>query len=240
VTAAVGAVSARWVVRATEGFTAGLPGERRRLLPMNSSMIVTAPLEDRVWKEIGWDAAETLRTASHAYLYAQRSADGRIALGGRGTPYRFGSRTDVDGATGRATVAALTAALAAVFPAAAETPVEHAWSGVLGVSRDWTPSVTLDRASGLGTAGGYVGDGVTTAHLAGRTLAELIAGEDTERTRLPWVGHTSPRWEPEPLRWLGVRAIYALYRAADRSETARGGERDSPWAHLAGRISGRP
>jgi glycine/D-amino acid oxidase-like deaminating enzyme len=240
VTTPWGAVTARWVVRATEGFTAGLPGLRRALLPMNSSMIVTAPLGAAQWDAIGWEGAETLRTGAHAYLYLQRTADGRVALGGRGDPYRWGSRTDSYGVTDATTIEALTRALRALWPALADVPVAHAWCGVLGVARDWSPSVGLDGATGMGWAGGYVGDGVTTSHLAGRTLAELIAGEDTERTRLPWVGHRSRAWEPEPFRWLGVQAIYALYRAADRAESAPGGPRSSRWATLADRISGRP
>ena len=240
VTTAHGTVVARWVVTATEGFTAGLPGRRRRLLPMNSSMIVTEPLGERHWKEIGWEGRETLGTGAHAYLYAQRTADDRIAIGGRGVPYRFGSRTDVDGRTDPATADALAAGLRSLLPGLDGVGIDHAWCGVLGVARDWCPSVGLDPVTGTAWAGGYVGDGVTAAHLAGRTVAELIAGEDTERTRLPWVGHRSPDWEPEPFRWAGVQAVYALYRRADRAEAASGRTRSSGWARLADRLSGRP
>jgi glycine/D-amino acid oxidase-like deaminating enzyme len=235
-----GAVGARWIVRATEGFTAGLPGHGRDLLAMNSSMIVTAPLSAGDWDRIGWAGAETLRNAAHAYLYLQRTADGRIAIGGRGNPYRWGSRTDRHGVIDTGTIASLTDSLHGLWPHLADVAIDHGWCGVLGVARDWTPSVGLDRSTGLAWAGGYVGDGVTTSHLAGRTLAELIAGEDTPRTRLPWVDHHSRRWEPEPFRWLGVHAIYRLYRAADRAESAPGGPLASRWATLADRISGRP
>jgi glycine/D-amino acid oxidase-like deaminating enzyme len=234
-----GAVTARWVVRATEGFTAGLPGLGRDLLAMNSSMIVTAPLPPEMWGRIGWGGLETVRTAAHAYLYLQRTADGRIAIGGRGNPYRWGSGTDDHGVTSASTIAALTRSLHGLWPGLAGVAIDHAWCGVLGVARDWSPSVYLDRSTGLAWAGGYVGDGVTTSHLAGRTLAELIAGEDTPRTGLPWVDHYSRRWEPEPLRWLGVHAIYRLYRAADRAESAPGGPLSSRWATLADRVSGR-
>ena len=234
-----GAINARWVVRATEGFTAGLPGLRRELLAMNSSMIVTAPLSAAQWEGIGWAGAETLRNAAHAYLYLQRTADGRIAIGGRGVPCRWGSRPDDHGVTDASTIVALTRSLHHLWPSLEGVPIDHAWCGVLGVARDWCPSVGVDRASGLGWAGGYVGDGVTTAHLAGRTLAELIAGEDTARTRLPWVGHRSRRWEPEPWRWLGVRAVYGLYRAADRAEAAAANPRTSRWARLADLVAGR-
>ncbi len=234
-----GDVRARWVVRATEGFSATLPGLRRSLLPMNSSMIVTEPLDEAVWADIGWSDAETLRDGAHAYAYAQRTADGRVAIGGRGVPYRFGSRLDRRGESDPQTARALAEALHRLFPATSEAAIDYSWCGVLGVARDWCPTVALDRETGLGWAGGYVGDGVTTAHLAGRTMADLITGADTELVRLPWVNTTPPTWEPEPLRWLGVQAIYALYRAADRTE-ADGRPKDSGWAVLADRISGRP
>jgi len=213
-----GDVRARSVLRCTEGYTAGLPGLRRSLLPMNSHMVVTEPLSQAAWAEIGWDGCETLSDEAHAYMYAQRTADGRIALGGRGVPYRFASAVDHLGQTDASTVAALTGVLRRLFPAASATGIAHAWCGVLGVPRDWCASVTYHAASGLGWAGGYTGHGVAAANLAGRTLADLVAGEKSALTALPWVGHRSRTWEPEPARWAGVHGLYALYRLADRLE----------------------
>ncbi|WP_030421484.1 NAD(P)/FAD-dependent oxidoreductase [Streptomyces sp. NRRL F-5065] len=238
VTTPFGEVTARHVLRCTEGFTSRLPGEKRTWLPMNSSMIVSEPLPEDVWRGIGWAGEELFSDQTHAYLYGQRTADGRIALGGRGVPYRFGSRVDAAGGTSASTVASLAATLARLFPAAASVPVAHAWSGVLAVPRDWCPSVRLDRATGLGWAGGFVGQGVTASHLAARTLTDLVLGEDTERTRLPWTGRGSRRWEPEPARWLGVHGMYAAYRAADRQEEdAR--TTTSPLARIADVIASR-
>ncbi|GAB2864967.1 NAD(P)/FAD-dependent oxidoreductase [Nocardioides pacificus] len=231
-----GDVRATSVIRATEGFTAGLRGERRTWLPMNSSMIVTDPLPADVWAELGWEGRETVGDLAHAYVYAQRTADDRIALGGRGVPYRFGSRTDADGATRPGTVAQLSTLLHTFF--SPSLPVAHAWCGVLGVPRDWSATVGLDRATGLGWAGGYVGTGVTATNLAGRTLTDLVLGRDTELTRLPWVGRRARRWEPEPLRWLGVQSLYRAYRAADRHELA-GRATTSPLARVADAVAGR-
>ncbi|PBC70837.1 glycine/D-amino acid oxidase-like deaminating enzyme [Streptomyces sp. TLI_235] len=233
-----GTVRARHVVRALEGFTAGLRGHRRTWVPMNSSMIVTAPLDRKVWDEIGWQGAEVLGDEAHAYCYAQRTADDRIAIGGRGVPYRFGSHVDTRGETHASTQRQLTALLGRLFPAAADAPVDHAWSGVLGVPRDWCATVQYDPATGLGAAGGYVGHGVATANLAGRTLRDLVLGHDTELTRLPWVGRSVRGWEPEPLRWLGIRGLYVAYRAADRREAAGLG-RTSLIARAADLVSGR-
>jgi glycine/D-amino acid oxidase-like deaminating enzyme len=232
-----GTVSAEHVIRATEGFTAGIAGQRRQWLPMNSSMIVTEPLDADVWKHIGWLGSELLGDHAHAYIYAQRTADGRIAIGGRGVPYRFGSRWDRRGATQPQTVDALWRMLGRLFPAAADARVEHAWCGVLGVPRDWCSTAHVDHDSGVGWAGGYVGTGVATTNLAGRTLRDLVLRRDTELTGLPWVGRRVRPWEPEPLRWMGVQLIYALYRAADRRENDRLA-RTSGYARLAGLISG--
>ena len=128
--------------------------------------------------------------------------------------------------------------LGELFPAAAGAPVDHAWCGVLGVPRDWCSTAHVDHDTGLGWAGGYVGTGVATTNLAGRTLRDLVLREDTTLTGLPWVGRRVRPWEPEPLRWIGVQLIYTLYRAADRRENA-GRPRTSGYARLAGLISGR-
>lgn len=228
-------VTARWTVRATEGYSHALAP--RSLIPMNSSMVVTAPLGDERWAEIGWERFETLRDAAHTFCYLQRTADGRIAIGGRGRPYRYGSRTDVNGELGDATVAELQRRLTQMFPSVADTEIEHAWGGVLGVSRDWCPAVSVDRGTGQATAGGYVGDGVSTANLAGRTLRDLILDEDTPLTRAPWAHHRPRRWEPEPLRYAGVHAVYGLYRAADAVEERT--QEPSRLASIANRIAGR-
>ncbi len=233
-----GTVRAPVVLRCLEGFTAGLVGHRREWLPMNSAIVATAPLTDAQWAEIGWSGEELLGDEAHAYCYAQRTADGRIAMGGRGVPYRFGSRTDVDGRTQDATIESLRATLTALFPSLADVQIDHAWCGVLGVPRDWSASVSFDPATGLGHAGGYVGSGLTATNLAGRTLRDLVLGEDTELTRLPWTNHRVRRWEPEPLRWAGVHALYRLYRAADRREDA-GLARTSRIARVAHRVAGR-
>lgn len=239
-----GTVRAPYVLRCTEGFTASLAGQRRTWLPMNSSMIATEPLTDAQWESIGWNGLETLGDMAHAYMYAQRTADGRIALGGRGVPYRFGSKTDNDGRTQPQTVTALREILIRFFPQLAGVGIAHAWSGVLGVPRDWCATVTLDRSTGLGWAGGYVGSGVATTNLAARTLRDLIKedsgqGGPTELTELPWVNHRVRKWEPEPLRWLGVQTMYAAFRAADRRETAARTAATDRIAVIANRLSGR-
>ncbi|WP_181706473.1 NAD(P)/FAD-dependent oxidoreductase [Chthonobacter rhizosphaerae] len=232
-----GVVRAPVVIRATEGFTAGLPGQKRNWLPLNSAQIMTEPLPDALWREIGWSGHELLGDAAHTYCYAQRTREGRIAMGGRGVPYRFGSRTDVRGQTQQATIDQLHAILVRLLPQTRHLRIDHAWCGVLGVPRDWCTTVGFDPRTGMGWAGGYVGLGVSSSNLAGRTLRDLVLGHDTDLTSLPWVNRAVRQWEPEPLRWFGVHSMYRLYGLADRREEA-GLKRSSRLATLADRITG--
>jgi glycine/D-amino acid oxidase-like deaminating enzyme len=197
-----GTVAARVVVRALEGYTAGLAGHRRVLAPVYSLMIATEPLPPAVWDRIGLGRRETFTDHRHLIIYGQRTADDRLAFGGRGAPYHFGSRIRPSYDRVPGVFAALRRALHDLF--GIDPPIAYRWGGPLGIPRDWMPSVGLD--GGMAWAGGYVGDGVAATNLAGRTLADLITGRESELTRLPWVGHRSRRWEPEPLRWLGINA----------------------------------
>jgi glycine/D-amino acid oxidase-like deaminating enzyme len=231
-----GTVRARYVVRATEGYTPGLPGSHRAIAPVYSLMIATEPLPPVVWDQIGLAGRPTFGDLRHLIIYGQRTADGRLAFGGRGAPYHLGSSVRSSYDQVPTVFAALRRTLADLFPVLGDVPVTHHWGGPLGIPRDWCASVGLDRESGLAWAGGYVGDGVGTTNLAGRTLADLITGNDSKLTRLPWVGHRSPEWEPEPLRWLGLNAGLRVMGLADREEARTG--RPSRVASFMGRFLG--
>lgn len=234
-----GNVTADFVVRATEGFTANLKGLKRLWLPMNSSLIATEPLAQSVWDELNWSQGEVLGDFAHVYMYAQRTADDRIAFGGRGVPYRFGSKTDNDGSTQAVTARTLQEIMNRFFPATRGAAVEHLWSGVLGVPRDWAATVGLDRATGMAWGGGYVGTGVTSTNLAGRTITDLILERRTEIVDLPWVNHRVRKWEPEPLRWVATKGLYFAYGMADNAEL-RGRATTSPIGKIADLITGKP
>ena len=219
VTTSRGTIRAEVVVRATEGYTSQLQGERRTLLPIYSLMIATEPLDDATWDAIGLADRPTFTDGRHLVIYGQRTADDRLAFGGRGAPYHFGSTVRPEYDTDPRVRELLTRSLHELFPATRAAEITHHWGGVLAAPRDWTCSVAFDANTGFASAGGYVGDGVGTTHLAGRTLAALITGaHDDELLRLPWVGHRSRRWEPEPLRWIGVNLGRTAAAYADAAE----------------------
>jgi glycine/D-amino acid oxidase-like deaminating enzyme len=220
VTTISGTIQATSVVRATEAYTARLRGHRRDVVPVYSLMVATPPLPESVWDEIGLRERETFADHRHLIIYGQRTRDGRLVFGGRGAPYHFGSAIKPGFDRSDRVFALLRATLADLFPVLGRVRTTHAWGGPLGIGRDWQAYV--GEYDGVYAAGGYVGDGVATSNLAGRTIADLVLQKSTPLTALPWVGHRSPRWEPEPLRWLGVNAGLRVMSTADAEEARSG------------------
>jgi glycine/D-amino acid oxidase-like deaminating enzyme len=208
-----GTVTAEVVVRGLEGYTRTIAGVERALVPLQTFALATEPLPQSLWDQIGLADRETFEDARLRIFYGQRTADDRVVLGGMGYPYRYGSGTAT--LDGTRIHQRLRRTLGWLFPVLRDVTVTHQWGGVIGMPRDASPSVGFDPARRLAWAGGYTGEGVSAANLAGRTIAELICDQETERTRLPWVGHRSRDWEPEPLRWLGVRAGERAAAAVD-------------------------
>lgn len=217
-----GTVRAHHVIRATEAWTPRLPGHARDIAPVYSLVIATEPLPGSFWAQSGLARGETFSEHRHLIVYGQRTADDRLVFGGRGAPYHFGSAVQPEFDREPAVFEALRESLVDLFPGVAPYAVTHQWGGPLGIARDWHASVQYDGATGVGSAGGYVGDGVATTNLAGRTLADLVTGRRSNLTALPWVNHRSRRWEPEPLRWLGINAGLRLAAAADAEERRTG------------------
>lgn len=216
-----GAIDAQIIVRATEAYTARLPRLRRALVPFHTMMIATEPLSEALWDQIGLRNRETFGDGRRITIYGQRTVDNRIAFGGRGT-YRFGSRIVPRFAPDDPHFEHLRRTLVHMLPVLRDTDITHRWGGAIGIPRTWRPSVCFDAESGLGSLGGYVGEGVAQTNLAGRTLAELITETDTERTALAWVNQRTPNWEPEPLRWMAVAGINKLGESADTYELRTG------------------
>ena len=215
----MGRVRADHVIRATEGFTPTLRGSGRAVAPVYSLIVATEPLSESVWSEIGLADRPTFSDHRNLVIYGQRTEDGRIVFGGRGAPYHFRSRILPRFDRKESVFASLRETVTELFPALSEAAFTHEWGGPLGIARDWMASVGLDRDTGVGWAGGYVGDGVTTTNLAGRTLAHLVTGADSDLVTLPWVNHRSRKWEPEPFRWLGINAGLRAASLADVEES---------------------
>ncbi len=149
----LGDVRAERVIRATEAFTPLLPGMRRTIAPVYSLMLATEPLPDHIWEQIGLRERETFTDYRRLIIYGQRTADGRIAFGGRGAPYHYGSTVRPAHDRDDAVHADLRRTLVELFPVLRDAAVTHTWGGAVGVSFDWTASVGLDERTGVGLGG---------------------------------------------------------------------------------------
>jgi glycine/D-amino acid oxidase-like deaminating enzyme len=177
---------------------------------------------DHVWDAIGWRTGLTIGDRRHLFFYAQRTPDGRIAIGGRGAPYPLRRAMDPSREQNDAVRQRLMNVLRTHFPEAADAAITHHWGGTLAVPRDWSMGIQFDPTTRVGSAGGYSGHGVVAANISGRTLAHMVVGEPSELTTMPWVAHPPRRWEPEPLRWLASQAIVNTLRTADIHEDRTG------------------
>lgn len=209
-----GRVTAPVRVLAVEGFNDRFADYRRRVLPVQSRIIATEPLSAAQWQELGLASGEVFADASPVITYGQRSADDRLVFGARGA-YRFGGRprSCFDGdAEAFHDVRQL---LLACLPQLQAVAVTHAWGGTLGIPRSGSPHAVLDPTTGFACLGGYTGEGVGAANLLARSLADLILERNSDLARMPWcqrlpVARALRRWEPEPLRWLGIGATSAI------------------------------
>ena len=231
-----GTVRCENLVVATEGYGATRRATKRTVLPLYSLMIATEPIPDATWQELGIEHGHTVTDFRHLLIYGQRTADNRFAFGGRGARYHWGSAIKPEYDRVPAVFEHLRRTLLDLFPAIGDVEVTHRWGGPLGVPRDWHSTASYDPATGLAWAGGYVGDGLSTTNLAGRTLADLITRTDSELVSLPWVNHASPDWEPEPLRFLGANAGLLAMTVADAEERVTG--RPSVAARIMGPLVG--
>jgi len=214
VTTPSGALIATTVISATEAFAKN----GRERVPLYSLMVATEPISEKIWDQIGLNHGESFAEASHLVTYGQRTADNRLAVGGRGAPYLFGSLMRPTAENNSQVHDQLIAMARQWFPLLVDTQFTHRWGGAVSVTRDWQPFANFNKANGQAKAGGYVGDGVTLSYLAAKTLADLILEKNSDITKLPFVNHTPPLWEPEPLRWVGVNSVVKLIGLADREE----------------------
>ena len=214
-----GTVKAGITILATEGYSGTLPGHERRLIPVHSMMVVTEPLSQEQIEAISMRRRYTFGNLDHLTTYGQLTADGRIAFGCRGT-YHYGSRVQGQFDQDDPNFELVRQTLLRLFPVLQGIRFTHAWGGAMGVSRSLQPSIHYQPGSQLAWAGGFFGNGVGATHLAGRTLADLVTGRDTDRVHTPWVNppQAERKWEPEPLRWLGIKSARVLMHMADRAE----------------------
>jgi glycine/D-amino acid oxidase-like deaminating enzyme len=211
-------VKAPVVIRASEAFSN--PG--REFIPLYSLMIASEALPEEIWDQIGVKDRFTFAEGTHLVNYAQRTADNRLAIGGRGASYPFGSKLIEEKEMTSSVHQSLEAMAKRWFPVLENVKFTHAWGGAVAITRNWEPYVQFDKSTGSARLGGYAGDGVTMSYLASKILADLIVGRESNVTNLHFVNREIRKWEIEPLRYLAVNSLVKLSGIADREEARTG------------------
>ncbi|CAN5652016.1 FAD-binding oxidoreductase [soil metagenome] len=223
-----GDVRAKTIVLAGEAYLSKLEKTKRDIIPMTSHMVVTEPLSTALWEAVGWQAREVLGGFGATGGYLNHTADGRIAFGAYRARYPYQSRISDALDREESVFEHARRATLAWFPMLKGVRFTHSWGGVFGTPRDHMPTMAYDRKQGVATGQGYTGEGVATANLSGRVLADLITEIDSDLTRLPMTSHRPRQWEPEPLRWMGVKAVMQSRRRTERHVERTGTYPDRP------------
>lgn len=215
-----GSVSASNIVVGLEAFSGSVENYQHNILPVQSLIIATEPLNQQQWENIGLHDRPTLSDGARFVTYMQRTDDDRLVVGARGG-YQFGGKVKLDFRDDPSVFATNHQILQQLFPHLDKVEVTHQWGGSLGVSRQFAPLAIYEPETGIASLGGYRGEGVAASNLFARTLVDLLLERKTLLSQMPWamVGKRSkqqPSWEPEPLRWLAYQAINRAYLKEDQ------------------------
>ncbi|PZQ80820.1 MAG: FAD-dependent oxidoreductase [Ancylobacter novellus] len=210
-----GAVHAARAVLATNAAPPLLGHLKSSIIPIFDYAIMTRPLSDDELAAIGWTDRHSVADSGNQFHYIRKSTDNRILWGGYDAVYHFGSRRDASLLDRTETYNKLAAHFARALPPLAHVPFTHAWGGIIDTSARTTFFAGLAARGRLAYAMGFTGQGVSASRFAALTMLDLLAGEETERTRLAMLRTRPFPFPPEPLRWLGIRWAQAGLASED-------------------------
>ncbi len=214
-----GSVRAKQAVLAINAWATSWPGIGRRVAAWSSYIVLTEPAPEKL-AEIHWTGGELITDLRHSVRYFRTTRDGRIAFGGGGgrAAPRIGDSFTQD----HEAVRQAAEGFRRFFPSWHEVPIVDAWGGPIDVSPTHLPTFGTLPPGNVHFALGYTGNGVAPSHLAGRVIADLATGADTDLVRLPMVNPRPRLFPPEPLRSLGAavvrRAVISFDTAEERGE----------------------
>ena len=225
-----GSVRATHAVLAVNAWATEWPQLRRRLVAWSSYIVLTAPAPDRL-DAIKWTGGELVSDLRTSVRYFRTTRDGRIAFGGGGGR----ASTTIGDAFTRDMRAVVEAAegFRRLFPSFADVPIVDAWGGPIDVSPTHLPAFGSVQPN-VHYALGYTGNGVAPSHLAGRVIADLITGADTDEVRLPMVNARTRNFPPQPFRSIGAAVVRRAIIAKDTAEER--GEAPNPVAEAIARM----
>lgn len=223
---AQGQVGAAQVALATNAFTPLLKRHAQLIVPVYDYVLVTEPLDDRQRAAIGWGTPHGLVDLNNRFHYSRPIIDDdggwRILYGGYDAVYHFGAKASSDHYHREETYTRLAAHFFATFPALEGLKFSHAWGGAIDTCSRFFSFFDLTHRGKVAYCAGFTGLGVGASRFGARAMLDLLAGEDTEITRLEMVRKKPLPFPPEPAAWIGVRAMTAALARSDRRQGERG------------------
>ncbi len=215
----MGDIRAPVLVLGLNGYAPHLGFFRDRVLPLCNYVIATEPLTAAQWEAIGWRGRQGIADMRVLFDYSRPTADGRIVIGGSDAPYF--ANDGLSSGNYRPAIEAVTRSLFTTFPQLEGLRIEHAWGGTMGFTMDFTPSVgVMGDYKNIFYGVAYNGEGVAFSQTAGRIIAELMAGQESDLTRLCVVNHTMPYLGPASLR-LVLERLNKWYLVHTAGKTVR-------------------
>lgn len=209
-----GVVRADKVVMATNAWSHLFKELKRKQVPVWTHIVMTEPLKEAQFKEIGWQNRQGIEDARNLVHYYRLTIDNRLVMGGRDVSLSYG--TDMDKDLNSITFEGLKDDVRELFPALKDTKFTHEWGGPVSVPLDMAPAIGYVGDKNVVYSLGTVGHGVSMTQLNGRTVADLILERHTDLTDVFFVNRRTIPWPPEPMRNLTIKAILGYMHWEDR------------------------
>lgn len=208
-----GHVKAEQVLFATNAYSNAFTKLKSKQLPIYTYISLTEPLTDEQLSAIGWQQRVGIEDARNYVHYYRLTPDNRLLFGGGDALYYYGGPHGRD--KNETIFKQLQQTVKTLFPQLANIQFTHHWGGPISASLDLVPMIGRIRSNILYSMG-CMGHGVSLANYNGLTLAELLLGEQSERTQFFMVDRRVTPLPPEPLRYWTVSAIRKYLQYEDR------------------------
>jgi len=216
-----GQVAADKVVFATNAYSAAFTGLRSRQLPVHTHVVLTEPLREEHFAEIGWRNRQGIEDARNFVHYYRLTKDDRLLMGGERAQYYYGNDTARD--SFEPAYRLLEQHIGKIHPCLKDLKITYRWGGPVSANIDFAPILGyLGNDKRVVYSIGCMGHGVSLTHLNGLTIADLILERQTERTDVFFVNRGYIPFPPEPIRFVAANAVLEVMRAEDRIDERRG------------------
>jgi len=209
-----GRVRADKVVMATNAWSHFFKELKRKQVPVWTHIVMTEPLTEEHFNEIGWQNRQGIEDARNLVHYYRLTADNRLVMGGRDVSLSYGQDMDQD--LNPITFEGLKNDVRELFPALNDIQFTHEWGGPVSVPLDMAPAIGFAGDKNVVYSLGTVGHGVSMTQLNGRTVADLILEKPSDLTEVFFVNRRTIPWPPEPLRNMVIKAIRGYMQWEDR------------------------